>query len=119
VRIQGVATIVRKDFFDATGRLVERHDRFPVAVETHTNLDTGKTITLDTSGPGKWTFHADGSLTVVLTGASTFLAAWPDLDTPGLAWFKGRAVIDVDPTGKPTLVSWHGKTVDLCAELAA
>jgi hypothetical protein len=85
------------------GRLVERL----------TNVSTGKSITLNVSGPGRFTFHADGSATLEAWGRSS------NFFGPGQAFlFSGRLVIEITPDGIGTPVSLNGHEEDLCAALS-
>jgi hypothetical protein len=78
-----------------------------------TNVDTGKSIDLNISGPVFITPHADGSVTFELSGRS--LVFLPGL----LELTSGPAVLEIDPAGN---VVGYAKTsaaaVDLCAVLA-
>jgi hypothetical protein len=90
---------------------------------SYTNLQTGKTITVNESGPGKATIHADGSITEVHTGRSG-----PPLLTPAdakrfglptVSVFSGRQAFSIDSQGNITSLSLHGHVaVDVCAALS-
>jgi hypothetical protein len=86
-----------------TGRLVVRL----------TNVETGKSIDLNISGPVFITPHEDGSVTFELSGRS--LVFLPGL----LELTSGSAVLEIDPAGN--VVSYtktSAAAVDLCAVLA-
>jgi hypothetical protein len=86
-----------------TGRLVQRL----------TNATTGKSITLNVSGPGRLTIHPDGSATLVAWGRSS------NFFGPGDAFlFSGRLVIEIAPNGVGTPVDLSGHEEDICAALS-
>jgi hypothetical protein len=118
ITIQGSCTfdvdlhvLVNKEFITTfsdgrqlvTGRLVVRL----------TNVDTGKSIDLNISGPGFITPHEDGSVTFQLSGRSLIYL-------PGLLELtSGPVILEFDPAGN--LVSYtktSAATIDLCAVLA-
>jgi hypothetical protein len=78
-----------------------------------TNVETGKSIDLNISGPGFITPHEDGSVTFELSGRSLVF------DLGLLELTSGPAILEFDPAGN--LVSYtktSAATVDLCAVLA-
>ena len=78
-----------------------------------TNVETGKSIDLNISGPGFITPHEDGSVTFQLSGRSLVF------DLGLLELTSGPAILEIDPSG--TVVSYtttSAATVDLCAVLA-
>ena len=82
-----------------------------------TNLESGKTIALNISGPGK--FSADGS---TINGSGTWLlfgeaGQLPGPD-PGLLLVTGRHVITAGPTGI-TSIDTRGTSEDVCDALAS
>lgn len=92
-----------------TGRLIVRR----------TNLDTGKSIVVNASGPVKLTIHPDGSLTGVLTGPSVITFFPTDVPAgPATYLNKGREVLTLTTSGQTILVSRHGHQRDLCAALS-
>jgi hypothetical protein len=88
-----------------TGRLVQRL----------TNVSTGKSITVNISGPGRFTFRADGSLTIESFGRSS---NFRNVEDGGLFLFSGRLVLEIAPDGAATFVSMSGHEEDLCAALS-
>jgi hypothetical protein len=73
-----------------------------------TNLTTQKTITENVSGPGIFTFNADGSITFDAMGTAfgfTVIGA-------------GRVVIQIAPNGTATIVSQVGHFQDFCSLLS-
>jgi len=91
---------------------------------SYTNLQTGKTITENTPGPGKATIHADGSITEVHTGRSGPFPLLTPADAkrfglPTVAIFSGRLAFSIDAQGNMTSLSLHGHVaVDVCAALS-
>ena len=92
-----------------TGRLVERI----------TNVSTGRSITVNVSGPGTAVLHPDGSITVTARGSS-FLILYPTDITPGPAFLinTGRYVATFNAAGQETLISQSGTQFDVCAALS-
>jgi hypothetical protein len=85
-------------------------------VFTLTNASTGKSITVNISGPGRFTIHPDGSLTIEAQGR-WFLAFIEN--APFTAFISsGRVVFSIAPGGPPTLVSQSGHVEDVCALLS-
>ena len=84
---------------------------------TLTNLDTGKTITVNISGPLQVTQIAGGGFTAVETGLWGRLDN-PETGEPGMFQSAGRRVISVDGEGNAP-DQFVGRVTDLCAELAA
>ena len=84
-------------------------------VFTLTNASTGKTITVNTSGPGRITIHPDGSTTLEAQGR--WLLGF--IDGPFTLFISsGRVVVSFGPDGTPTLVSQSGHVEDVCALLS-
>jgi hypothetical protein len=82
----------------STGRFVARF----------TNVSTGTSITYNVSGPSRSTVHADGSVTLELSGPQGVFNV--------INW--GRIVIEVTPDGVSTIISQTGHAEDVCAALA-
>jgi hypothetical protein len=86
-----------------------------------TNLETGKTETLNISGPLFAEFDSDGGRTVTTRGPWLIeyrpesLASPPIV--PWLYLFEGERVLRVGADSSRT-VTWRGRFVDLCALLA-
>jgi hypothetical protein len=79
-------------------------------VGTATNLDSGKTITINEGGGFSVVEHSDGSVTVTSHGfviSSLFGTI-----------FSGHTVIEFDANGDVTSRTFNGREEDLCAELA-
>jgi hypothetical protein len=75
---------------------------------------TGTSITDNTSGPIRFTFHPDGSITAEFFGRSGNI----DVEGTRLFIFSGRLVIEFAPNGVGTFVSQNGHEEDLCAALS-
>lgn len=93
----------------ATGHLVFRF----------TNVASGKSVDLNISGPGKATFHPDGSMTQEATGVWYWLFPGGTNLPDGLTLFlsRGRLVVETSPTGERTIASQVGNVEDLCGML--
>ena len=97
---------------------------FTGAVETSfTNLQTGKTITENTPGPGKFFGHPDGSFTEVHTGRNgPFILTPADAKRFGLPTVSvtaGALRFSVAANGVLTSLSLHGHVlVNVCAALS-
>ena len=88
-----------------------------------TNVQTGKTITENMSGPGEATIYPDGSITEVHTGLNgpNFLAPADQarFGLPGLFISTGKLAFSVDAAGNITSLTLDGRVaVDLCAALS-
>jgi hypothetical protein len=81
-----------------------------------TNTSTGKSITVNASGPGRYTIHPDGSITLEASGRWFFLL----LENAPFAAFisSGRAVLSIAQDGTVTLVSQSGHVEDVCVLLS-
>ena len=99
----------RTSFVNQNGALVKQIVTGALVV-TFTNLSNGKSITQNISGPGIITFNPDGSVTIDILGRE---AGFPG-DTIG----AGRTVIQISPTGVPTVASQVGNFTSLCSLLA-
>jgi hypothetical protein len=87
-----------------------------------TNVDTGKTITENISGPSKVTVVDDSIVGVAFKGL-TFLAVERDraqqFGLPAVSVIAGDLTVSVDPDGIFTEVSLRGHVlVDICAALS-
>ena len=80
-----------------------------------TNLDSGKELELNISGPG----NIDASGSEVGLGSGIFiLFAGFDADGPALLFTHGRFEITRAPNGSIANIEAHGTSTDLCAALA-
>ena len=86
------------------------------------NLQTGKAITENISGPGKLIAHPDGSLTLVAKGHEGPILTPADakrFGLPPLSLTAGALTMSFAPDETITSVSLHGHVlVDLCAALS-
>jgi len=80
-----------------------------------TQIDTitgnGKTVTINTSGPGSITFFPNGNVVEVLQGHTLYF----NLPDKGIFLFDGLVVVD---TANGTIASHDGHVTDVCALLA-
>ncbi|MCA1680349.1 MAG: hypothetical protein LC777_16050 [Actinobacteria bacterium] len=91
------------------------------AVATVKNLDTGKLLTYNISGPGTVVIRPNGSFGVNAGGPNLFYTL-PENSFPGvptLSYTTGRVAFQVDPSGKTTTYSLRGHQTDVCAALAS
>ena len=88
---------------------------------SYTNLSTGKTITVNRSGPAKDTIHPDGSVTFAARGHFAIFLSHANAQRFGLPTVSvtaGRATLSLDANGALTSVSLRGHVlVDVCAAL--
>jgi hypothetical protein len=88
-----------------------------------TNVDTGKSIVINGSGPGRFLVQPGSDIVFAQTGGVSFWTFQPGTQPPGwptLALTKGRIVAELDPTTFTivNLIAQQGTTVeDLCAVL--
>jgi hypothetical protein len=88
-------------------------------VETLTNTSTGKSMTANLPGPLTFTFHADGSATLVLTGRTQLFFFPTDIPAgPRMIINSGRAEVTFTPSGQEILESISGTQEDVCAALS-
>jgi hypothetical protein len=73
-----------------------------------TNLSTGASITYNISGPVRFTFHADGSVTIKLPGPQGFADV--------INW--GQIVLEFSPEGAGTIIKQTGHSEVVCAALS-
>jgi hypothetical protein len=89
---------------------------------TNTNLNTGKTITANISGPGTVTFFPDGSITTEETGRAVYALVPADAQRfglPPIGLTAGPLTTSVDVDGNLTSFSLQGHVlVDVCAALS-
>jgi hypothetical protein len=89
---------------------------------SYTNVDTGKSITENLSGPGTVTVLPDGSLVVRTQGLTGLFLDPADamrFDLPTVAVTAGPLTETVDPDGNITSLSLTGHVqVDVCAALS-
>ena len=103
-----------KVIFDRDGNPV----RFEVTgfqVVTLSNSLSGKSITLQISGPEQDTFQSDGS--VLVKGTGPWLLWGAPLFGPGLFFTQGQYVVRYDDQGA-TVVKAPARATDVCPQLA-
>lgn len=84
-----------------------------------TNLDTGKTIFYNVSGPGHITFFENGSVDFVLGGRSSVFFFPGDVeDLPLFFVNSGQVTIHLDPEGNLIGVDQVGHIEDVCQALS-
>jgi hypothetical protein len=86
-----------------------------------TNLEAGKTITENISGPAKVTVFPDGSLTEAAKGLNPLILTPADaarFGLPNVFVTAGARTVSIAPDGSFTSLSLHGHVlVDVCAAL--
>ena len=89
-----------------------------------TNVETGKSLTYNISGPGTfWQNEAAGTFGGQLYGPNLLWTAPENLPdapagVPALSYTTGPVSFAVDASGKTTSYSHRGRTTDVCAALA-
>ena len=83
-----------------------------------TNSESGASVIRNISGPVFLSFHADGSLTVKLTGIGNIGLFPTDEGGPALLITHGLTTFDVSSDGTITGVSTRGRVEDLCRTLS-
>jgi hypothetical protein len=116
VQVDIIGKVVDISYTDALGNFYD-FEAAPQDKETLTNLVTGKTIVVNVSGPGEYTFGADGSFTLVGTGLWSWLGRDPATHAPGLFLTQGRFILSISASGVRTFTS-TGTTINLCTQLA-
>jgi len=111
---------IEKDFYDKSGNPVRVLSAGKGTLNTYTNLDTGKSISIKTDGSVTSTkTNPDGTLTVTATGHNGLIMFPSDVPAgPTTTQYTGKIVYNIDPkTGVFTLVSTTGTALDVCAAL--
>jgi len=78
----------------------------------------GKVLTYDSSGPGFFTIHPDGTVTITGTG-HLFYVGPPGSPQAGIFVYSGTNVIDISDPTDAVVSSYSGHKLDVCAVLAA
>ena len=118
LRVQDQGTFIVQTFTDATGFVVRTTTTIPHYRAVLTNQATGNSMEVGAPGPEFVTFHSDGSRTRVGTGPWLWGAVHPTNGEPGLFLIQGRFVIEYDPAGNQTSVTFDGHAANLCTALA-
>jgi hypothetical protein len=93
--------------------------RFPGNTVTLSNLDTGKAITLPTTGSFQARAEPDGSTSIAVLGHGLSpIVVNPITGEAGIWYLTGRLSGTVDAEGNTTSINFSGKQVNLCALLA-
>jgi hypothetical protein len=86
------------------------------------NLETGKTITVNTSGPAKVIVSPDGSVTELEKGLNGLVLTPADavrFGLPAVSVTAGARTVSIAPDGTITSLSLQGHVlVDVCAALS-
>ena len=114
--IEGVEII--KTFVDASGDPVKQIVTFPGNRITFTNLRSGTSITVVSTGSSQLRARADGSLSARAMGHGPFFPN-PLTGEPGIWYLSGQGASTLDQQGNPTSAVLHGRLVNLCPQLAA
>jgi hypothetical protein len=111
---------IMREFTDRNGNVVRTLAAGKGFTLTFTNLSTGESLTLPSSGSvQRTTVNSDGTSTVVSTGHNVLIFFPTDIPAgPSTTLYVGQVVYTVDASGVFTLQSTSGRTTDLCALLA-
>lgn len=115
MHIEGKGVITT--FTDGEGTFVGQSFHFPGNRTVLTNLDTGESITISTTGPAFFRLASDGSASFKVTGRSPWVGH-PITEAAGIFLIKGRILATFDADGNRTSIDFTGSVVDLCARLA-
>jgi hypothetical protein len=96
-------------FFDGHGNVTRTHVAGRLVLEL-INVDSGDSIVINSSGPGRFVDDADG--TTILSGGTWILNF-----AERFFILNGRGVFRVDGNGE-TIVALHGQVTDVCPLLA-
>jgi hypothetical protein len=121
LRVEGTGDKrIMREFTDRNGNPVRTLAAGKGFTLTFTNLSTGKSLTLPSSGSvQRTTINSDGTSTVVSTGHNVLILFETDIPAgPSTTLYVGQLVYTVDASGVFTLQSTSGRTTDLCALLA-
>jgi len=77
----------------------------------------GKTLTFDSSGPGRVTIYPDQTVTVAGTGHLFYIGP-PGTPQAGIFLYSGVTVIDISDPTNATVSSYKGNKLDVCKLLA-
>ena len=108
----------RTVFLDATGNVTRVLFTYPLSRVTVTNLDSEalKSISVSLAGPLHIDVTPEGNV-------YRHVGAWlfdlnPETGEPGWFLAHGQLSLTEEPSGEVSNISWHGRSIDLCAELA-
>jgi hypothetical protein len=106
-------------FFDQAGNIRSIHISGGLKLRL-TNVDTGKSVERNVSGPSTAKPQPDGSLLITTGGPTLYWFFDPGVapNQPLLALFHGKTVAEFDAAGDFHFLEAKGKVEDLCAVLA-
>jgi len=105
-------------FTDNAGNPVKQIGIFPGNTLTLTNLNTGTSVTVVSTGPFHARVESDGSGPGIITGHGPFVPN-PITGEPGIWYLSGRARATFDAQGNVTSAEAAGRLVDLCVQLSS
>lgn len=105
------------DYYDSSGTLVRSVFTGPLIVK-FTNLATGGSAIRNASGLGVYTFHPDGSQTIVSTGHIGLGFHVGDSPSGEYLITSGHTVLTISPSGIKTLDNLDGTAENMCQTLA-
>jgi hypothetical protein len=117
ILIHTVGREIITTFTDSAGNPVKQIVVFPGNKTTLTNLDTGKSIRIVTTGLTLVRLQPDGSQFAKVTGHG-FFAPNPVTGEPGIWYLSGRGTATFDAEGNLTSIDSAGRLVNLCPRLA-
>jgi hypothetical protein len=82
--------------------------------QTATNLATGRSMRIKTSGPLRIVFYADGTSTWTSHGSFLWTYFAQDAGGPGLFIFTGRAVLQTNAAGFTTSATGPARVTNVC-----
>lgn len=111
---------IDRTFTDEAGNPVRMLSTGTGSALTFTNEITSATVSLPSNGAvTRTTYLADGSTLNVLNGHNVLFLFPTDVPAgPSTTLFTGQVVFTATPTGDFTLLSTHGTSRNLCAELS-
>jgi hypothetical protein len=105
-------------FTNQDGDPIKQIGVFPGNTLTLTNLDSGKSITLVSTGAFHARVEPDGSGFFMATGPGPNIPN-PITGEPGIWYQTGRLIVTFDAEGNQTSVDFTGRLVNLCPQLAS
>lgn len=119
VLVHSIGPTLITTFSDLDGNVVKVIAIFPGNKQVLTNLETGTSVTIPTTGPLIIRLNADGSGSSKSVGPWTFTIGHPITGEPGFFFTRGQVHFTFDAEGVTTSVKVFGHVVDVCAQLAA
>ncbi|MEO5315980.1 hypothetical protein PV772_17995 [Pseudarthrobacter sp. CC12] len=111
--------LIERDFYDRSGNPVRVLSAGKGTLNTYTNLNNGKSISIRTDGSVTSTeFNPDGTITVTATGHNGLIMFPTDVPAgPTTTQYTGKIVYTIDTMGTFKLVSTTGRALDVCDAL--